>query len=240
MKKTLAILVAAAGFLPLFAVEPIISLPLNEGDLSLIKDHGKSNAKIVVENPQFLKWSDGPDGKALEFRNPDGNSKRGNISVKMPASFDMSKGFSMAFTVKTNKDFARKRIHTICRFADGVFRAKGMNVFLYWDMVYFRMSDNANEFHNISSNTSVKKITADNWYNILVTFDGKTARIYCDWQLAAEGALKVANPDKTGYLMLGSSGDGAGYGFNGIICNVNIYDRALTANEISEIAAENE
>lgn len=240
MKKFLSALLIAGSVWGLAAVEPIISLPLNEGDFARIKDNGTAKARVVVENPQFLKWSDGPDGKALEFRNPDGNSPRGTIAVRMPDSFDLSKGFSMSFMVKTNKDFARKRIHTICRYADGVFKAKGVNVFLYWDMIYFRMSDSADNFQNISSKTSDQKIAANRWYNIIVTFDGKIARIYWDNKLAAEGELKVANPDRTSYLMIGASGDGAGYGFNGIICNVNVYDKALTAEEIAALKQDEE
>ena len=71
------------------------------------------------------------------------------------------------------------------------------------------------------------------WTHIATTYDGATMRIYVNGQLvgsrAQGGAIAVAN----GALRIGGNGSFAGEFFQGLIDDVRIYNRALSAAEIS-------
>ncbi|MFH2020374.1 MAG: DUF2341 domain-containing protein, partial [archaeon] len=75
-------------------------------------------------------------------------------------------------------------------------------------------------------------IMDDNWHYIVVTYNGSTTFLYIDGRLNASNSTKTwsTNPQK---IVIGNEIDQAGQEFNGSIDNFKIYDRALTAAEIS-------
>ena len=232
MKKILICPVLGIAML-LCANDAVIDLPLNEGDVAAVRD--AAGNQLEIKNPQFLHWADGADGKVLEFKNADGNTARGSVNVRMPAGFDLTKGFSFTATIKTGKDFAKRRIYPLFRFADAMARGKGVFIFCNWNMVWVRMGAIDGKHVDLQSRTSDVSIQPDSWYRLAVTYDGKTAKIYLNGRLVASQDVMVENPVIHRYLLIGSTGDGAGYGFDGIISQVRIYDRALNENEITAL-----
>ncbi len=232
MKKYLSCLAFLAAAV-LWANDAVIDLPLNEGDNAAIRD--AAGNQLEIKNPQFLNWADGADGGVLEFRNNDGNTIRGSVNVRMPAGFDLTQGFTFAATIKTGKDFAKKRIYPVLRFADAMFHGKGIFIFCNWNMLWVRVGAVNGKHTDLQSNTSNVSIQADSWYRLAVTYDGKILRIYINGCPAAEKEVVLQNPAIHKHLLIGSTGDGAGYGFDGIISQVKVYGRALNENEITAL-----
>ncbi len=218
--------------------DPVVSLALDEGDLAAIKAVAPGGAELKINNPEFLKWVDGPNGKALYFHNADGNVKRGSIIVKMAAPVDLSKGFSVSMTVKTAAEFTTKRIYEIFGFADGFVRRPGVNLFFSWKMCWLRFGCNGS-MDDIKSKISDRAIQGDTWYQIAAVYDGNVAQLYIDSQLVGENTMKIETPKNQRYLQLGSTGDGHGYGFDGVITDFKFFDRPLTPIEIAAMQKEN-
>ena len=71
------------------------------------------------------------------------------------------------------------------------------------------------------------------WYHILNSWDGTTARVYVNGVEKKEYSLSSTDfNNKVAVTRIGASGDGVGYLFNGIIDEVRIYSKAYTAQEI--------
>ena len=234
MRKFFSCLAVLAAFV-LYANDAVIDLPLNEGDNAAVRDNSAAANPVQIKNPQFLHWVDGADGQVLEFKNADGNTARGSVNVRMPTGFDLTKGFSFVATIKTGKDFAKKRIYPVFRFSDAMARGKGVFIFCNWNMLWVRMGAIDGKHVDLQSSTSQVSILPDSWYRLVVTYDGKTAKIYINGILAAAKDVSLQNPAIHRYLLIGSTGDGPGYGFDGIIAQVKVYSRALSENEITAL-----
>ena len=72
------------------------------------------------------------------------------------------------------------------------------------------------------------------WHSVVATFDGATAKLYVDNTLVATETFTA--PGNTTYpLYISHYYSGNGYGWNGIIDEVRLYNRALTSTEVSAI-----
>ena len=72
------------------------------------------------------------------------------------------------------------------------------------------------------------------WHLVTGTFDGTTAKLYVDNAVA--GSDTFTAPSSTNYpLYIGRYYGGNGYGWNGVIDEVRLYNRALTAAEVVAI-----
>ncbi|MBQ6596437.1 MAG: LamG domain-containing protein [Lentisphaeria bacterium] len=218
------------------APEAVAELPLDEGDFAKIADVSAGKNQVQVLNREFLKWTQGPQGQALEFNNADGKSKRGAVRVKMPPALDITAGWSLSCVFKTGKDFVKKRIYPLMYFADGPAKKPGIFVFCSWNTIWTRCGTNG-AHTDIRSKSSAESIKADTWYRLVVTFDGKTVRVYQNGKLAAAGEAVLQKP-RTALLKIGSTGDGYGYGWNGVISQVKVFNRVLTAEEVTALQQE--
>ncbi len=75
-----------------------------------------------------------------------------------------------------------------------------------------------------------ESLEADRWYHIAGVFDGATAKTYIDGQL--KGTVEVPGPIDNSGLPLRIGSDDAGSFFNGLMDQVLIWERPLTAAEI--------
>jgi hypothetical protein len=72
------------------------------------------------------------------------------------------------------------------------------------------------------------------WHHIVVTRTGETGILYIDGQKADDLSIE---PDDLGTdepWFIGQAGNGEGF-FNGYMDEVRIYDRALTATDVTEL-----
>lgn len=79
------------------------------------------------------------------------------------------------------------------------------------------------------------------WYHVVGTYDGTTIKVYVnavvDSSVAVPGTIQYAVGDSAANVLLGRNPgfSGANNHFNGIIDDVRIYNRALTAREIQSL-----
>ncbi len=91
-----------------------------------------------------------------------------------------------------------------------------------------------NEYDALIS-TDYIKISAGRWYHIAGTYDGTSIKLYVDGVLKSEKTTSGAIRGSSSNVFIGSRWQGGpGATFNGLIDEVAIYDRALTADEINQ------
>ena len=82
-------------------------------------------------------------------------------------------------------------------------------------------------------------IVVNQWYHVVLSYDGTTIKMYKDGQLVGSRAATISYANQIQFL-IGGAGDGPNPGgiyggFNGKIDDVGFWDRALTLNEIQEL-----
>jgi len=80
-------------------------------------------------------------------------------------------------------------------------------------------------------------VTPNRWHHVVGTYDGTTARLYYDGKLAGQIATKI-NTVLDGTFHLGANIDEHTRDFLGLVDDVAVYDRELTAEEIGDHYAE--
>ncbi len=89
-----------------------------------------------------------------------------------------------------------------------------------------------------TANVSVNASLNGSWHHVAGTFDGAEIKIYVDGALGAttehEGTIEVQPHN----LTIGNNSEEEGRFYDGVIDEVRIYDRALTANEIVYLVDE--
>jgi hypothetical protein len=83
---------------------------------------------------------------------------------------------------------------------------------------------------NFSTSTSSYPILINNWYQILVTYDGTNCKIYVNGSLYSNTTGTYLPPSGNG-LEIGGDGDGL-FSFTGQLSNYKHYNRALSAQEV--------
>jgi gliding motility-associated-like protein len=87
--------------------------------------------------------------------------------------------------------------------------------------------------------TANGSIVVNQWYHVVLSYDGTNIKMYKDGQLVGSRAATISYANQIQFL-IGGAGDGPSPGgiyggFNGKIDDVGFWDRALTTNEIQEL-----
>jgi len=101
--------------------------------------------------------------------------------------------------------------------------------------IYYRTQGLSTTDLAITTVTSAGVIN-NQWNNFVATFDGTNKRIYINGVLKTTSAnlTGTVTANNTGAAYIGIYGSFAGYPFNGKIGTTQIYNRALTAQEIQQ------
>jgi len=101
------------------------------------------------------------------------------------------------------------------------------------NVLQFQYLDTTNNDGNI---VSISTISANTWYNLVVTLDGTTPKMYLNGtQLSVTGNLSTPKSLTVNQAFVGRRGDANGADlFGGKIASVRDYNRALTAAEIQQ------
>ncbi len=77
------------------------------------------------------------------------------------------------------------------------------------------------------------------WYHVAMTFDGSTLAVHLDGAQVGSVSTTISMAYDSNALLIGVENDGAGlvYRFPGLIDEVTLYNRALSASEIASISA---
>lgn len=217
------------------ATDPEGSWPLNEGDGAIVKDISGNKLDGKYFNIDKIEWVDGPQGKAVYFKNTNGPGTRALAAVPLPKTLDLSKGFTLIAKVKTPKTLHRSRQYEIFNWSDSYSKGPGFRVYISWRMVYFAIGngEKSSFAHSVPANSPIKP---DSWYTIATTFDGQNGKIYMDGVLVAEINDLLFAPAKRKELHIGAGNvSGSGYGFEGIICATALYASPLSGDEIADL-----
>jgi hypothetical protein len=82
-------------------------------------------------------------------------------------------------------------------------------------------------------------VEADRWYHLAATWDGVTKRLYIDGVLSVEAAAPAPGAYDTSDAHIGCDSDNGSLSqyYAGILDEIELYDRALSADEIALLAA---
>ena len=83
--------------------------------------------------------------------------------------------------------------------------------------------------------TSVTGLTLDTWHHLAATYDGSDVKIYIDGALDISVPVAVTPATNTQPLRFAVARDGVGASFQGLIDEVEIFNRALSAAEVRAI-----
>src|SRR5262249_33871472 len=75
------------------------------------------------------------------------------------------------------------------------------------------------------------------WQHVAVTVDGSVITFYVDGRMVSQAMQPIALTFNTFPFQIGSAAPAYGNRFNGIIDELSVYDRALTAQEVQAIVA---
>jgi len=100
------------------------------------------------------------------------------------------------------------------------------------DRIYFFIRNPSNSsyiygYKSVPYNTSV-------WHHVVGVFDGIYANVYIDGQIGSKSGATTGIYSGTKPVLIGSGSTAKTYSFNGIIDEVRIYGRALTAAEVQD------
>lgn len=218
--------------------EPLLHFPLNEGSFEALRALGLAQPP-KVHNQEYLKWVEGPAGKALYFENDGEKQKRSMISCQLPPSFDVKSPFSVVAFIKTPPTLHRSRQYEIVSFIDNLSKGPGFRLLVSWRMFWLYMGD-GDQLYMARSNTSKLDITPEQWYHVAAVYDGQgNGQVYLNGLLqgSCEG-IQVKMPEfRKLELRIGASSEqGSGYGFEGCISDLRFYDLALSAEQIAALA----
>ena len=87
---------------------------------------------------------------------------------------------------------------------------------------------------DLTRTTSNSGVINNQWNHMVATFDGSTKKIYVNGAQKVSAAVTgTITQNTTGSAYIGTYGNFTGYPYNGKIGDVKIYNRALTADEIT-------
>ena len=79
--------------------------------------------------------------------------------------------------------------------------------------------------------TVEQKLNTDEWYHIIGTYDGKTAKCYLNGEMKSEANINDVSSGQDNFFI---GQDGWVNVFDGIIDEVRVYDRPLNNKEIEQ------
>jgi len=168
-------------------------------------------------------WADGKFGKALSFDGTDDHtSVLHNSVLSAPSRLTVQAWFKPHTVVPLYQQIVGKQVS-----------CDEYRLILYGNTIRGQIYDASNEYTVNSANGGVY-VTADVWHNVVMTYDNANLKLYVNGVLVDSTSLTITiNPNIAPlYIAINS---GVHFPFNGVIDEVRIYNRTLSAAEIQEI-----
>jgi hypothetical protein len=202
---TVVVGVAASGLVAAYGFE--------EGSGSTLSDSsGNGNGGTI----SGASWTpSGRFGKALSFSS-------GMVSINDSASLHLSSGLTLEAWVRPSALTAT--------WSDIIFKAND-NYFLMGSTPQSQLPDLGGTFA-ATNLYGTNALALNTWTHIAGTYDGTTMRFYVNGVAVASAAQTGAIPSSTGNLFIGGDSSN-GQHWNGLIDEVRVYNRALSAGEIA-------
>ncbi|HEX6667758.1 MAG TPA: LamG-like jellyroll fold domain-containing protein [Solirubrobacterales bacterium] len=180
-------------------------------DASPAKNNGAVSGAISNAGGKF--------GRALSF---DGVNDK--VDVPDANSLDLTTGMTLEAWVKPT---------TNAGYRTALMKERGANLLyaLYASNGVAPNSENFTAAENAVNAPAAKALALNAWTHIASTYDGTTLRLFVNGEQVATKAATGAMPNTTGALRIGGNAPWGEY-FSGLIDEVRVYNRALTAGEI--------
>jgi hypothetical protein len=205
----------------------VLWLPMDEGSGTIAYDYsGNRNNGTLYNGPT---WVDGKIGKAISF---DGNDDvvviGGSYSLNSPLSITGT-SISIATWIKRIGDALQTREQIVeknptCNGYDFAIERATLT-----PSVRFGFGGACVVFNTVSS------ILNNQWYHLAGTYDGNQVKLYINGNLdkvySETRSISWGNRE----LAIGRNRDSLGWGLNGTIDELRIYNRALSEEEIKEL-----
>jgi Concanavalin A-like lectin/glucanases superfamily len=213
----------------------VLWLPLDDGpgNLRARDDSGHMNATALRELDPAGAWTPGRFDGALNFP---GNAAGGWLRVAPSESLNgISKGLTISAWIKrpAQGDAGGTIVSR---------QAVGPGGYLY----NFQISDNRLRIRLHSGNgyrldlLGERLVPRDTWSHVLVSYDQTEARLFVDGQLAGNARFGLGLPAENSPLAVGASLTGsnetAADRLLGVLDDLLVYDRALSADEVKALA----
>jgi Sialidase, N-terminal domain. len=165
--------------------------------------------------------------------------------LKIPASATLNLGERQSFTIMAwIKPSDVSQLHPLFEWNAGDGNSWGMHFFISVDggpgALYANMVDTHGSWHQIHSMNGV--VTTRDFQHVALTYDKTSgmAKIYCNGTVVAQEDIGSLMPLTTYDLYLGKRPltQGETYSYEGLLDEIAIYNRALSAAEIQEICTE--
>jgi len=182
-----------------------------------------NNATLSGLNPA-LTWTTGRTGGALKC---DGS---GSALVSDSTTLD---GITAGVTISAWVN----RLGASTGFTAVLSREIGTTITEYY---YLGLSGDKAEFYSSSGGLSATSIPIGIWTHMAVTDDGSTVRVYVNgFQVASKNVNDVFKADTSRLTICGNQNDPSGavtQRWNGLVDDLQLYNRPLTATEIASLA----
>ena len=221
---TLVILPARFGYADIDG-DMVLYLPFDEGNGNEAKDQSKNGNNAQLDG---VDWVDGKYGKAIALEGdgascgliPHNDSLiiEGEISILMWLKIDEYKAGEIAQPLD-------KATHN-----GG--EHKTYSMMLNQGIIHGRFGSDQNR----QSYNSPTPIELDKWEHCAVTLDADGYVVYLNGEeIAAEGVAYKFEGTNTNDLNIGCPKDRPQYGYKGLVDELIIYSRALTATEVKQV-----
>ena len=196
------------------APKMIARWPLDEGSGDVIKDAvGNNNGKFVGGK---LNWVDAKLGKGLEF-----TGKNIHVAVKKDPALESESSLTLAVWVNFTQAGGRAEIVSY----DDSYAITSQ------DKIFKAFIHQGNGWPMANGKT---KIVTGEWYFVATTYDGKSVNLYINGELdgtiAAPGKIAYQNTEM--WFGAAPADPGQAWYFNGIMDEVEVWNKAMTADEI--------
>jgi hypothetical protein len=201
----------------------VLGLPMNEGSGTTTYDQsGLKNNGALLPSGSEPTWVDGKYGKALSF-----DGANDYVLVADANSLDLS---NMTVTAWVNQK-------TFASWARIISKQSGTNI------NYLLLVDASNRLAFYFSVEGAEKrspfstaISQDTWYHVAGVYDKAKIYLYINGVSQGTPTSQTGTPDTNNNVStVGCRSDSKANVWNGIIDEVRIYNRALTAEEISDL-----
>jgi major membrane immunogen (membrane-anchored lipoprotein) len=199
----------------------IFSASIDEGSGSSVNDSSIHENTGVISG---ATWATGLSGSALDFDGIDDNVDFGSPSV-----LDLTGSRTMSAWIKSDTNSPYK-----CIVAKSMWKS---SLFLSYGKLRGIVAGTTTDADSISNET----VTNGTWHHVVMAFDAngdKKVHLYLDGQevtYSRQYQLEGFVGSAAIYNFSIGSDHGTGYWFDGMIDEVNVYSRALSGNEISNI-----
>lgn len=201
----------------------VLYLPFDEGSGDTVKDLSDSGNDGTIQGAEWVK--DGKIGSALSFSVGD--------YVEVPHSESLS--ITDEITIMAWTNMAAGASGELAIVSKGQWAANDLPYELTetpGGVIFWQFYDNGGR-----DTCSPNSPPVGEWHHIAGTYDGDVFKCYIDGQLGEEWAYAGKMPENTASVTIGKRSKADECFFNGMIDEVVIFNRALSAEEILEAMA---